>query len=58
MSLNTALHWIIDEDRLFTDMADSPDNPCTACGGCCAHFRVSSTVVNSAMAWVAWCRWS
>lgn len=41
MSANTALHWIIDEDRLFTDMADSPDNPCTSCGGCCAHFRVS-----------------
>ena len=38
---NTALHWIIDEDRLFTDMADSLDNPCTSCGGYCAHFRVS-----------------
>jgi len=30
-----------DDDRIFTDMPDSPDNPCIACGGCCAHFRVS-----------------
>lgn len=41
MPAHAALQWIVDEDRLFTDMADSPDNPCTSCGGCCAHFRVS-----------------
>lgn len=30
-----------DDNRIFIDMADSPDNPCTACGACCAHYRVS-----------------
>lgn len=36
-----AVKWIVDEDRLFVDMPDSPHNPCTSCGACCAHFRVS-----------------
>ena len=39
-----AVTWIVDEDRLFADMSgstDPSDNPCTACGGCCVHFRVS-----------------
>ena len=30
-----------DDDRVFIDMPDSPDNPCISCGICCAHFRVS-----------------
>lgn len=30
-----------DDDRVFIDMPDSPDNPCTSCGICCAYFRVS-----------------
>ncbi|MBP0600575.1 YkgJ family cysteine cluster protein [Herbaspirillum sp. LeCh32-8] len=38
MSNEHAVHWVVDEDRIFTDM---PDNPCTACGACCAIFRVS-----------------
>lgn len=30
-----------DNGRVFIDMPDSADNPCTACGACCAHYRVS-----------------
>lgn len=32
---------ITDDNRVFIDMPDSPDNPCISCGACCAHFRVS-----------------
>lgn len=32
---------IQDDDRVFIDMPDRPDNPCFSCGGCCTHFRVS-----------------
>lgn len=31
----------IDDNRVFIDMADGPENPCSTCGVCCAHFRVS-----------------
>lgn len=41
MRENIAIKWIVDEDRLFADMPDSPQNPCIACGACCAIFRVS-----------------
>lgn len=27
--------------RRFIDMPGTPDNPCTSCGACCAHYRVS-----------------
>ena len=30
-----------DDQRVFIDMPDSPDNPCLSCGACCTHFRVS-----------------
>jgi len=30
-----------DDNRVFIDMPDSPENPCLSCGACCAHFRVS-----------------
>lgn len=32
---------IQDDNRVFIDMPDSPENPCFSCGACCAHFRVS-----------------
>lgn len=35
------IRHLSDDNRVFIDMADGPDNPCTACGACCAHFRVS-----------------
>lgn len=41
MSKPAAVHWVVDEGRVFTDMPATPDNPCTACGACCAVFRVS-----------------
>ena len=30
-----------DDNRIFIDMADDPENPCGSCGACCNHFRVS-----------------
>jgi hypothetical protein len=30
-----------EDGRIFIDLPDSDDNPCTACGVCCSHFRVS-----------------
>lgn len=32
---------VSDDQRIFIDMPDSPENPCIACGACCAYFRVS-----------------
>lgn len=29
------------DDQVFIDMADGADNPCTSCGVCCTHYRVS-----------------
>ncbi|WP_153116790.1 YkgJ family cysteine cluster protein [Rhodocyclus tenuis] len=29
------------DGRVFIDMPDDAGNPCTACGACCAYFRVS-----------------
>jgi Fe-S-cluster containining protein len=29
------------DNSVFIDMADGADNPCTSCGVCCAHYRVS-----------------
>ncbi|WP_201211158.1 YkgJ family cysteine cluster protein [Rhodocyclus purpureus] len=41
MTTSIPLRRIRDDDRFFIDMGDSPDNPCTACGACCARYRVS-----------------
>ena len=30
-----------EDNRVFLDMPDTPDNPCFSCGACCQHFRVS-----------------
>lgn len=41
MSQTIALRRVCDEGRTFIDMPNDADNPCTACGACCAHYRVS-----------------
>lgn len=41
MSSPIQIRHISDDDRVFIDMADGPDNPCSTCGACCSHFRVS-----------------
>ena len=41
MTTSIPLRRIQDGDRVFIDMGDSPDNPCTACGACCARYHVS-----------------
>jgi Fe-S-cluster containining protein len=30
-----------DDGRVFIDMPDNASNPCSTCGACCSHFRVS-----------------
>lgn len=40
--MNSApIHRTTDDQRIFVDMPDAADNPCMACGACCARFRVS-----------------
>jgi uncharacterized protein len=41
MAKDIQIRHVIDEDRVFIDMPDHADNPCTRCGACCAYFRVS-----------------
>ena len=30
-----------DDGRVFIDMPSSTDSPCSTCGACCSHYRVS-----------------
>ena len=30
-----------EDGRVFVDMPDDDSNPCSTCGACCSHFRVS-----------------
>lgn len=41
MDQNLQIRRIQEDNRVFVDMLDTPENPCFSCGACCAHFRVS-----------------
>ena len=41
MNNTIQIRHLTDDNRVFIDMPDTQDNPCTACGACCAFFRVS-----------------
>lgn len=41
MTNGVQIRRLVDENRVFIDMPEGPDNPCTACGACCIQFRVS-----------------
>lgn len=41
MTTTIQIRRIVDDQRVFVDMPDGADNPCTACGACCATYRVS-----------------
>jgi uncharacterized protein len=41
MDNDIQIRLIQEDDRVFLDMPDSPDNPCISCGACCQHFRIS-----------------
>lgn len=41
MDQSLQIRLVQEDNRVFLDMPDVPENPCFSCGACCAHFRVS-----------------
>lgn len=41
MDQSLQIRLVQEDNRVFLDMPDTPENPCFSCGACCAHFRVS-----------------
>ena len=38
---NVQILTVQDDSRVFIDMPDDDSNPCSSCGVCCSHFRIS-----------------
>lgn len=41
MDNDIQIRLVQEDNRVFLDMPDIPENPCFSCGACCSHFRVS-----------------